>query len=285
MLFRSASSCGGLVIFTTTQITNFHYLFMGIHKKLPFSSSPSFFLSHKFHFMFLVFFSCCAFSPSKALVEFIMKKETLCVERHISPLFDLILIRKKLGRMENFYDICLFRVFLLLYLGSLRNGGFGANITNRKFVTKIPKSRICFSFSLKENAQRIMKSADETEWKLTRVTWLALAAWKKAQSFDIYRENRHIFFQIAFMTTVKIHQNKHQQKHKYWQYVTSALGNFELNHAFFFNNSFSSEKLLLHQILFLLRWISVATFLHALLKINKVKNKEKNEKIECIFVE
>jgi hypothetical protein len=41
-----------------------------------------------------------------------MKEETLCAERNISPLFDLILIRKTLGRMKIFYDICLFHASL-----------------------------------------------------------------------------------------------------------------------------------------------------------------------------
>jgi hypothetical protein len=43
-----------------------------------------------------------------------MKEETLCAERNVSSPFDLILIRKTLGRMKNFYDICLFHASLSL---------------------------------------------------------------------------------------------------------------------------------------------------------------------------
>lgn len=76
------------------QITNFHYLFMAIHKKLQFSSCVVVVLavlSHKFISCSLVrFFSFFALFSSpilklqqKSKREFIMKQETLCAERYI----------------------------------------------------------------------------------------------------------------------------------------------------------------------------------------------------------
>ena len=143
MLFCSASSSGGFEIFTTTQITNFHYLFMGIHKKNYIFSLLCFFLSHKFHFMFLSFFFLAVlFFVSKAYREVHNERRNIvCRATYISTVWSHL--NKKEARAKIlrhlsfscFFSLCLIYVCYLMVF-------FGANISNRKFVSKIPEKII-----------------------------------------------------------------------------------------------------------------------------------------------